>query len=81
MAFMGMAPLGSLLAGALSEALGAQVTVRLGGVCCLAGSALFLFRLPRLRASIRPIYVRLGILPGRAPEDSGLQVVPVGGGE
>jgi MFS family permease len=79
MAFMGMAPLGSLLAGALSEVVGAPVTVRLGGFCCLAASALFLLRLPGLRASIRPIYIRLGILP--APRPAGPQVVPVGGGK
>lgn len=49
MMFMGMAPFGSLLAGALAEPLGAPATVALGAVLCVGGSALFLSRLPSLR--------------------------------
>lgn len=63
MAFMGTAPIGSLMAGSLSEHLGAPVTLILGGSCCVAGSAIFLSGLKDLRASIRPIYRRIGILP------------------
>jgi MFS family permease len=39
--FMGMAPFGSFLAGIIAENVGAPLAVALGGVCCLAGSALF----------------------------------------
>jgi MFS family permease len=63
MAFMGVAPLGSLLAGAVADEVGAPEMVRLGGLCCIAGSAVFTARLPHLRQLIRPIYVRMGILP------------------
>jgi MFS family permease len=63
MAFLGMTPFGSLLAGVLAHAIGATWTVLAGGVLCLAGAALFAFYLPRLREKTRPIYVRLGILP------------------
>jgi MFS family permease len=63
MAFMGCAPLGSLLAGALAERLGAPNMVRIAGVCTLAGSAYFAMYLPRLRQLVRPLYVRMGILP------------------
>ncbi len=63
MAFMGMTPWGSLLAGTLASRIGAPATVRLGGLACIIGAALFASRLPRLREMIRPIYRAKGILP------------------
>jgi MFS family permease len=63
MAFFGMAPFGSLLAGGLGARLGAPATVRWGGVATIAGAALFARKLPELRRALRPLYVRLGILP------------------
>jgi MFS family permease len=65
MAFLGTAPLGSLLAGVLADRLGEPLTIILGGLACLLGAAWFTSRLPRLRELIRPIYLRQGIL--RAP--------------
>ena len=62
-AFVGMAPFGSLLAGALAHAIGAQRTVMLSGACCLAGAAWFATQLREIRKYIRPIYSSLGILP------------------
>jgi MFS family permease len=47
MAFMGMAPFGSLLAGSLAEALGAPRTVLLGGLLTIAGAAVFARALAR----------------------------------
>jgi MFS family permease len=61
-AFMGAAPLGSLMAGTLADRIGAPLTVMSGGCCCIAGALLFARFLPRLREQIRPVYVRLGIL-------------------
>jgi MFS family permease len=63
MAFLGTAPFGSLLAGWMSSRIGAAHTLQVGGVCCLAAAAWFARTLPALRAVVRPIYVRLGILP------------------
>ncbi len=63
MAFLGTAPIGSLLAGWLADVLGAPNMVRLGGACCVLGSALFAVQLPQLRDLVRPIYIRMGILP------------------
>ena len=63
MAFLGTAPFGSLLAGSMAERFGAPRTLVFGGVCCLAGAAWFARGLEGLRAAIRPIYRRLGILP------------------
>jgi MFS family permease len=63
MAFLGTAPFGSLMAGSLSSRIGAPETLRIGGVCCLAGAAWFARCLPVLRAAVHPIYIRMGILP------------------
>jgi MFS family permease len=63
MAFMGMVPLGSLLAGILAHLVGAPLMVILGGTCCIAGSIDFVWRLPALRKLVRPIYVQRGIIP------------------
>lgn len=41
MAFMGMAPFGSLLAGSLAHQFGTTTAILFGGVCCLAGAAIF----------------------------------------
>lgn len=63
MAFLGMVPLGSLLAGSVAHLVGAPLTVVLGGICCIAGGLLFRARLPILRSHIHPIYVKKGIIP------------------
>ena len=63
MAFQGIAPFGSLLAGAASARIGAPATLAAGGILCIAGAAWFAFRLPSLRELVHPIYVRLGIVP------------------
>ncbi len=63
MAFVGMAPFGSLLAGSLANRIGAPGTVVISGVCCMAGAVWFSAQLKDLRKLARPIYVRLGIIP------------------
>jgi MFS family permease len=77
MAFMGMAPFGSLLAGTLAHAIppvpmwfvggtplsGAQWTVLLNGVVVVLGAAWFVTQLPALRRVVRPIYQEMGIIP------------------
>jgi hypothetical protein len=65
-----MAPIGSLLGGSLAGSIGAPGAVLFGGVMCIAGSLVFARRLPMLRASVRPTYLRLGILPAeeRSPQ-------------
>jgi MFS family permease len=62
-AFVGMAPFGSLLAGTMANAIGAQWTVMLSGACCILGGTWFFTRMPRLRTAMRPIYEQLGIIP------------------
>ena len=66
MAYRGMVPLGSLLAGILASTIGAPGTLLIGGVCCLAGSVLFARNLSTWRKAIRPLYSRLGFAPEAA---------------
>jgi hypothetical protein len=61
MAFVGTAPFGSLLAGALALRFGAPVALLVGGVVCVAGAGAFFARLPALCCLIHPIRVRLEI--------------------
>lgn len=63
MAFFGMVPFGSLLAGWLATGMGTVGTIFGGGLLTALGGLLFWRKLPALRTSVRPIYVRLGILP------------------
>ena len=66
MAVQGMAPFGSLWAGALTARIGAPPTIVIAGAMCLAGAAWFASHLREIRTQVRPIYVRLGILPEAA---------------
>ena len=63
MAFVGMAPFGSLIAGALAHAIGAPWTVIVNGSAVLLGAAWFTSRLPSIRKVVRPIYQEMGIIP------------------
>jgi MFS family permease len=62
MAFIGVAPFGSLGAGAMAGIIGPRDTLLLGGAGCLAGAAVFARHLPQIREMVRPIYVRMGII-------------------
>lgn len=64
MMFMGMAPLGSLLAGALAQRIGAQWTVGIGGLCAIGGAFVFGSRLPQLRIEARQLILAQGIAGG-----------------
>ena len=77
MAFVGMAPFGSLLAGWMAHWIrptpawiisgpvlgGAQWTVIINGLVVVVGAAWFFSRLPALRRVVRPIYQEMGIIP------------------
>lgn len=62
MAFVGMAPFGSLLAGGLAHRLGAPHAVMITGAFCIAGAAWFSTQLKSIRQIMRPIYVEMGII-------------------
>ncbi|HXT85924.1 MAG TPA: MFS transporter [Verrucomicrobiae bacterium] len=64
MMFMGMAPLGSLLAGVLAQHIGAQWTVAIGGLCAIGGAFVFGSVLPQLRVEARQLILAQGIAGG-----------------
>ena len=66
MAILGMAPLGSLLAGAIAEKWGERTALVFGGITCLVSALVFRQALPVLRQKARPIYQRLGLIPAIA---------------
>ncbi|MFY9314795.1 MAG: MFS transporter [Burkholderiales bacterium] len=67
MSFLGVTPLGALAAGALAERIGPPMTLALGGALALAAAFTYWLTLPKIRAAIRPVYQKLGIVP-RADE-------------
>jgi MFS family permease len=75
MAFIGTTPFGSLLAGVVAERFGVSGALLGGGVLCVALAIWFARALPAIRRQVRPIYVRLGILPEIA---SGMQAATSG---
>jgi len=76
MAFMGMAPFGSLIAGALANRIGAGHTLLIGGLCCIAGGVAFAFKLPAMRKMVRPIYIKKGIITEAVQTAAELNIPP-----
>ena len=72
MSFMGMAPIGSLAAGALAGKIGVTKTLIIGACACITASILFASKLSVIKKLIHPIYRKIGIIPEVA---SGLNVV------
>ena len=66
-AFLGVAPLGNLAAGALAAAIGAPLTLVINGALCTLAAVYFWYRLPKFGVLIRPTYRRLGIIPDEPP--------------
>ncbi|WP_266204177.1 MFS transporter [Pontibacter kalidii] len=62
-AFMGMAPIGSMLAGSVAEMVGVGYTLAGCGFLCVISIIPFAVQRPRLRKMVQPIYERLGIVP------------------
>ena len=62
MAFLGMAPFGSLLTGYAAGKEGIAFAFIMNGCICLVSTLVFFVLLPRLRELIHPIYVRLNII-------------------
>lgn len=62
-AVMGTAPFGSLMSGALARLIGTPGTFIVNGIATIIGALFFLRKLPELRVLVRPIYVKLGIIP------------------
>lgn len=62
-AFMGTAPIGSMLAGSVAEYIGVAYTLAGCGLLCAVSIIPFAVNRPKLRRMVQPIYERLGIVP------------------
>jgi MFS family permease len=69
MTFMGMAPMGALLAGSLAHKLGAPMTVGIGGVVAIVGAGIFGSKLPVLRPAAREMIVAQQMAGGAPAEE------------
>ena len=70
MAFLGTAPIGSLIAGVVADRVGPAATILGGGLSVLVVALWFAARLPKLREFVRPIYVERGIIGAAEMEAS-----------
>ena len=75
MMFMGMAPLGALLGGALSDRLGAPLTIAIGGLAAVAGAWWFGVRLPKIRGEARRLILAQTMAGGEPAEEMTTPVV------
>jgi MFS family permease len=75
MMFMGMAPFGSLFAGALAHRLGAPLTISTGAVACVGGATLFFFHLPKIRVEARRLIVAQEVAGGEPSVEMTARVV------
>jgi MFS family permease len=64
MMFMGMAPFGALLGGALADRFGAPVTVAMGGAASVLGAIVFGKMLPSFRTEARELILAQGVAGG-----------------
>jgi MFS family permease len=65
--FMGMAPFGAFLAGALAERIGAPVTVAIGGLSCVGAAVVYELRLPAFRRQTRQLIRAQGMTGVKPP--------------
>lgn len=75
MMFMGMAPIGALLGGALADKLGAPVTVAVGAVACIIAAIGFGMHLPKIRVEARRLIVAQAVAGGTPSEEMTARVV------
>ena len=61
--FLGVVPLGGLIAGALADQIGATRTLLASGIVCVVGALYLSRQLPLLRRHMRETYARLGLEP------------------
>lgn len=64
MMFLGMAPIGALLAGSVADRIGAPWTVAIGGIGSIVGSAIFARHLPKIRVQARELIIAQGLAGG-----------------
>jgi MFS family permease len=75
MMFMGMAPFGALLGGALADRLGAPIAVSIGGLASIAGAIWFGRMLPVFRGEARQLIIAQTMAGGEPAEEMTARVV------
>ncbi|HKD93056.1 MAG TPA: MFS transporter [Terriglobales bacterium] len=75
MMFMGMAPIGSLLAGWIADRTSAPTAVILGGIVAVFGAVAFGVKLPELRVAGRQLIIAQGLAGGNPPQQISSRVV------
>ena len=75
MMFMGMAPFGALLGGAMADRLGAPIAVATGGVASIAGAIWFGRQLPIFRGEARQLIIAQAMAGGEPAEEMTARVV------
>ena len=69
MMFLGMSPLGSLVAGKMAQHIGAPRTVALGGLASLIGGVVFALKWPSMRAPARELVAAQGMMRQPPPPE------------
>ena len=62
MSFTGMAPVGSMVLGAIEKWIGLQMIILLSGICCFVAALVFEYYRPLVRRYARPVYIEKGII-------------------
>jgi MFS family permease len=73
MMFMGMAPIGSLMAGSLAHTLGPSMTIAIGGLACTAGALIFSGRLASLSIEGREMIIAMQMTGGEPASKASFQ--------
>ncbi len=68
MMFMGMSPLGSILAGAAADKIGAPMTVAFGGAFAICGAVVFARHLPKIRVESNRLLSEQGLAGEKSAE-------------
>jgi MFS family permease len=76
MMFMGVAPFGALLGGALADRVGAPTMVAMGGVAALGGALIFYLRLPGMRGEARRLILAQQMVGGEPAQEMTTPAVP-----
>lgn len=75
MMFMGMAPLGALMGGALADRITAPLTVAIGGIAAVLGAWWFGLQLPKIRVEARKLIIAQAMAGGEPAEEMTTRVV------
>jgi MFS family permease len=70
MSFLGLTPIGSLLAGKIADRVGAPITVAIGGLATVASGLVFSRKWPAMRGPARELVAAQGMIAPTPPPDA-----------